>query len=171
MATVLDTVLSARFRFGADGFGEDHALGRAAAGAWLARLDAAALEARDVRELSRGERQRIALATALVQDTPLVLLDEPTAHQDPRHQAIVLSALRSAELGARAFVASLHDMNAAVAFATHVLLLTGSGPWHAGPAHEVLTAERLSEVFAARIRSLPTEQGAVFFMANGDHAG
>jgi iron complex transport system ATP-binding protein len=164
-SSVLDTVLTARYRFGAD-----DPQGRAVAGQWLAALDAGALKARDVRELSRGERQRVALATALMQDTPLVLLDEPTAHQDPRHQAIVLSVLRSPALAQRAVVASLHDMNAAAAFATHALLLTGSGGWHAGTARDVLTAERLSEVFAARIRSIPAGQGAVFYMANGDHA-
>jgi iron complex transport system ATP-binding protein len=161
-ASVLDTVLTARYRFGAD-----ETLGRAAAGQWLVALDAAALAARDVRELSRGERQRVALATALMQDTPLVLLDEPTAHQDPRHQAIVLSALRSPPLARRSVVASLHDMNAAAAFATHALLLTGSGAWHAGAAREVLTAERLSDVFAARIRSIPAGQGTVFCLPNG----
>lgn len=167
-ASVLDTLLTARFRFGTAGFGADDAQGLAAAGLWLAALDAAALRQRDVRELSRGERQRVALATALMQDTPLLLLDEPTAHQDPRHQAVVLAALNSPAVASRATVASLHDMNAAVAFATHALLLGGTGAWHAGPAHEVLTAERLSEVFAAPIRSVPTENGAVFFMANGD---
>jgi iron complex transport system ATP-binding protein len=73
--------------------------------------------------LSRGERQRVAIATALAQDTPLVLLDEPTAHQDPRHQAWVVSYL--ATLRARALVASLHDINAAARFATHALLLSG----------------------------------------------
>lgn len=167
-ASVLDTVLTARFRFGAAGRGVDDAPGRECAERWLAALDAAALARRDVRELSRGERQRVALATALVQDTPLVLLDEPTAHQDPRHQAVVLAALRSPRADAPAMVASLHDMNAAVAFATHALLLTGHGAWHVGPAQDVLTAERLSAVFSARIESMPTAHGAVFFMANGD---
>jgi iron complex transport system ATP-binding protein len=162
-ASVLDTVLTARYRFGAGDAGA-----RSTASQWLAALDVAALEKRDVRELSRGERQRVALATALMQDTPLVLLDEPTAHQDPRHQALVLAVLGSPAVASRALMASLHDMNAAVAFATHALLLNGDGAWHAGPAVEVLTAERLSEVFAARIRSIPTEHGEVFFMANGD---
>ena len=78
---MLDTILTARFIF------RDEDQGEAVARRWLERLDCALLAGRDVRLLSRGERQRVAIATALAQDTPLVLLDEPTAHQDPRHQA------------------------------------------------------------------------------------
>ncbi len=159
-ASVLDTVLTARYRFGeVDEDGRQQALHA------LAALDARALGERDVRTLSRGERQRVALATALVQDTPLVLLDEPTAHQDPRHQAVVLNVLCQMDQTARACVASVHDMNAAAAFATHALLLTGAGAWHAGPAPETLTEARLSQVFAVPIRAIPVGTGVVFALA------
>jgi len=104
-SSVLDTVLTARFVFRDEGHGEAVARG------WLDRLDCAQLADRDVRRLSRGERQRVAIATALAQDTPLVLLDEPTAHQDPRHQAMVVREL--AALRERGLVVTLHDLNAA----------------------------------------------------------
>jgi iron complex transport system ATP-binding protein len=152
--TVIDTVLTARYVFR----DEDGAAG--AARAWLRRLDCDALADRDVRRLSRGERQRVAIATALAQDTQLVLLDEPTAHQDPRHQALVVRELN--DLEARALVASLHDLNAAARFASHALLLWGDGRTEAGVAADVLTPEALSDLFATPIRRVEAD-GEPFF--------
>jgi len=146
-ASVLDTVLTARYRLGE---ADEH--GSRVAAEWLARFDCAALPQRDVRSLSRGERQRVAIATALSQEAPLLLLDEPIAHQDPRHQALVVDEL--ARLDSHTIIASLHDLNAAVRMATHALLLTGRGDWIAGTADEVLTAEQLSAVFDTPIDRL-----------------
>ncbi|HTT09527.1 MAG TPA: ABC transporter ATP-binding protein [Burkholderiaceae bacterium] len=140
-ASVLQTVLTARYRFGAN-----DAAAVAAATAALDRLDCGHLAEADIRTLSRGERQRVAIAAALAQETPVVLLDEPIAHQDPRHQVLVLDALRAAP--DRTVVASLHDVNGALRFATHALLLSGRGEWSAGPAREVLSAQRMSALFA-----------------------
>jgi iron complex transport system ATP-binding protein len=158
-ATALETVLTARYRFGAD-----DADGTARALEELAQLDCADLADHDVRTLSRGERQRVALATALAQDTPLVLLDEPTSHQDPRHQALVLQRL--GQLAQRTLVASTHDVNAAARFATHVLLLSGQGRWQAGATADCLTAEALSELFGARFAAVPTADGPLFHLAH-----
>jgi len=155
-ATVLDTVLTARYRLG-----EADENGTRIAEQWLARFDCGSLLQRDVRSLSRGERQRVAIATALSQEAPLLLLDEPIAHQDPRHQALVIDEL--ARLQAHTVVASLHDLNAAVRLATHALLLNGQGDWTAGPAEEVLTAERLSALFDTPIDRLPLASGPGFF--------
>ena len=155
-ATVLDTVLTARYRLGA----EDDA-GVQVARAWLAEFDCAQLTDHDVTSLSRGERQRVAIATALAQDTPLVLLDEPIAHQDPRHQGLVLDRLARAPR--RTLIASLHDMNAAARFATHALLLTGRGEWLAGPAADLLSAARLAELFETDVITMSTPEGARVF--------
>jgi iron complex transport system ATP-binding protein len=146
-STVLETVLTARYVFGdADGAGVD------VARRLIAAFDCAHLEQRDVRQLSRGERQRVAIATALAQSTPTVLLDEPTAHQDPRHQAWVIGQLTA--LGERALVATFHDINAAAHFATHALLLSGRGRYVAGPAHEVLSDAALSDLFETAVESV-----------------
>jgi iron complex transport system ATP-binding protein len=155
-STVLETVLTARYRLG----GRDLD-GESVARACLDDMDCAALADRDVRQLSRGERQRVAVATALAQDTPLVLLDEPIAHQDPRHQTFVMQQLMRQH--GRTFVATLHDMNAAAAFATHALLLTGRGPWHAGRAADVLTAEALGELFETEVRVVTVAGHGGFF--------
>jgi iron complex transport system ATP-binding protein len=156
-ATVLDTVLTARYRLGE---ADEH--GARIASEWLARFDCAALLPRDVRSLSRGERQRVAIATALTQEAPLLLLDEPIAHQDPRHQALAIDEL--ARMPGHTLIASLHDLNAAVRLATHALLLNGRGDWIAGPAGEVLTAERLSSLFDTPIDRLQATADAGFFV-------
>lgn len=161
-STVLDTVLTARYVF------RDEVAAIPIARDWLERLDCTALADRDVRRLSRGERQRVAIATALAQDTRLVLLDEPTAHQDPRHQAHVIAELRTLE--DRALIASLHDLNAAVRFATHALLLWGDGRTLAGPAETVLTAAELSDLFATPISRVPAGEEELFHVHGRDAA-
>lgn len=153
-ASAIETVLTARYVFGADAAGE------ALAREMLAFMDCAELAQRDVREFSRGERQRVAIATALAQATPLVLMDEPTAHQDPRHQALVLARL--ATLPGRGFVAAMHDVNAAAHFATHALLLPGDERWTAGPVAEVLTEQALSDLFATQVRAVGDGEERVF---------
>jgi iron complex transport system ATP-binding protein len=155
-ATVLDTVLTARYRFGAEPGGRDVAT------AALNGMDCASLALRDVRGLSRGERQRVAIATALAQDAPVLLLDEPTSHQDPGHQAWVLDRL--AARSHQTVMAVLHDINAAARFASHVLLLSGAGWWRAGPRRDVLTAPGLSQLFGARIEVSPAGDGEVFWV-------
>jgi iron complex transport system ATP-binding protein len=155
-SSVVDTVLTARYRFGARDGARDVAM------AALSEMDCADLALRDVRGLSRGERQRVAIATALAQDTPLLLLDEPTSHQDPGHQAWVLARL--AARPRQTVIAVLHDLNAASRFATHVLLLSGSGWWRAGHRADVLTAPQLSTLFDTCIETTTAGHTEVFWV-------
>jgi len=146
-ASVLDIVLLNRFPH-LSGWGWERADDRAAAHAALAALDLEALAARDVLSLSGGERQRVALAAALCQGAPLLLLDEPLSHLDLHHQIACLDALtRWLHADERAVVFSCHDLNLARRFATHALLLDGRGGVHAGPVRDVLTPERASAAF------------------------
>lgn len=117
----------------------------------LERLDLAALADADVRTLSGGERQRVAVATALLQDTPLVLLDEPASHLDLAHQHLLLDALVGWSREGRGVVASLHDLNLAWDLATHAVLLDGRGGAIAGRREDVMTPPRLSQAFGVAI--------------------
>ena len=119
----------------------------------LATVDAAALAARDVTTLSGGERQRVAVAALLAQQVPLLLLDEPTAHLDLKHQIALLAHLRQwVQHGAHAGVLALHDLNLAARFATHALLLGPDGQARAGTIDDVMTDEALAAAFDHPLR-------------------
>jgi len=161
--SALDSVQAARFRLRGAPPGSASVAPDAVARRCLQELDCADLAPRDVRLLSRGERQRVALAAALAQESALVLLDEPLSHQDPRHQMLVLQHLRSCS--GRTFIGALHDLNAAARFATHALLLAGDGAWQAGTAREVLTCAALSTLFDTPIVQMEIGMHRVFVAA------
>jgi iron complex transport system ATP-binding protein len=148
-ATVLDTVLIGRYPW-LGGWGWDSEADRAIANEALNVLDVGTLARRDVTSLSGGERQRVALAAALCQQAPLMLLDEPLSHLDLKHQIECLHVLQRWVHDApaqRAIVFSCHDLNLAREFATHAMLFDGEGAVVVGPVGEVLTPEHASRAF------------------------
>lgn len=125
---------------------------RSAALAALAEVDLDGFAARDVLTLSGGERQRVAIAALLVQDTPLFFLDEPVTHLDLHHQMSVLARMRAlAEERGRGVLFSLHDLNLAARFATHVLMIMPGGMVRHGPVAEVMNEADLGRAFAHRV--------------------
>ncbi len=113
----------------------------------LARADVTHLAARLFPTLSGGEQARTSFARLLAQETPLMLLDEPTAALDIRHQEQLLGeARRAAEAGA-AVVVVLHDLSLAAAYADRVCVLAEGRVRADGPPAEVLTGELLTEVY------------------------
>ncbi|XZG68911.1 ABC transporter ATP-binding protein [Chitinibacteraceae bacterium HSL-7] len=132
----------------------------------LARLDLAGFDERNLASLSGGERRRVALATALTQQAPLLLLDEPLSQLDLRHQQQALTVLREEQLASRSVVMVSHDPNHATQFATHALLLFGNGEWLAGELTEVLTAESLSRLYHHTVLALPHGDGVWFVPAH-----
>src|SRR5690606_16162082 len=94
--------------------------------------------------LSGGEKQRVLLARALVQQPGLLILDEPTNHLDPRYQLELLQHLRSLGLST---LASFHDLNLAAAFCDRLYVIREGAIVTSGTPVEVLTAELLQWVF------------------------
>jgi len=133
----------------------------------LQKMDLADLSDRNLATLSGGERRRLAIAQTLAQDPSIFLLDEPTNHLDPQHQLDVLDLfVKRTRLGA-AVVTCLHDVNLAARFADRCLLLYGDGRWHLGDTRDVLTEERLSELYNVRMESLNWRGMKLFVAAGG----
>lgn len=107
-----------------------------------------ALREKPVEELSGGEQQLVLVARALAQKTPVLLLDEPTAHLDLQHQNIILRLIHQlAQKNQLAVLMSMHDLNLVSLFADKVALL-GEGRLHAlGTPVEVLEEKILARVF------------------------
>lgn len=106
---------------------------------------------RHVDELSGGQRQRVWIAMALAQQTPLLLLDEPTTYLDIQHQIDVLDLCAELhEEQGRTLVAVLHDLNHAARYATHLIAMRDGRVVAEGEPREVVTAELVEKVFGLR---------------------
>ena len=130
----------------------------------LRKVDLEGFDQRSVTSLSGGEARRLAFASLLVQQTPVILLDEPSNHLDLRHQVSIMHMIRqhSLQQGGIA-VAALHDINLAMAYCSHVLLLQGNGKWLAGPCMEMLTVASLEQTFACPVEALQGKEGLRFY--------
>lgn len=114
----------------------------------LERTGIAALAEQPLSALSGGQRQRTFLALLLAQDTPLVLLDEPTTWLDINHQVELMKLMRELQLMGKTVVTVLHDLNQASRYCDHLVVLAGGQVQAHGPAETVLTPEMLREVFS-----------------------
>jgi iron complex transport system ATP-binding protein len=114
------------------------------------------LASRHVEELSGGEQQLVLVARALAQDAPVILLDEPTAHLDLRHQSTILNLIRSlAQERGLAVLMSLHDLNLVSLYSDRIALL-GEGKIHAfGTSNEVINPQILSDVYQVPLSVIP----------------
>lgn len=121
---------------------------RAAVAAAIERAGVSHLLGRDVRELSLGERQLVLVALAVAQEAPILILDEPTVHLDLRHQVGTMELLLDLnERDGTTVIAVLHDLGLAAAFFPRLVLLDGGSIRADGAPAEVLTRERVRDVF------------------------
>src|SRR6266545_1039157 len=123
----------------------------------MVRTDTWELAERPVGELSGGERQRVVVARALAQETPVLLLDEPTAHLDIGHQASVLGLMRAlCRDEGKAVLAVVHDLTLGAAYCDRLVMLRPGGAVAAeGSAEEVLRPELLEEVYGTAADVFP----------------
>jgi iron complex transport system ATP-binding protein len=115
----------------------------------MERAQLSELAERRVGELSGGEQQRVLLARALAQETPVLLLDEPTTHLDLQHQSHLLNLLRLLlrEGSPQAILIVLHDLNLAALYADRLALLVDGTLQASGNPQEVLQKEILSQAY------------------------
>lgn len=110
---------------------------------------------RMVDELSGGQRQRVWIAMVLAQETPLLLLDEPTTFLDIAHQIEVMDLLADLHTAGRTVVAVLHDLNQAARYASHLVAMRSGEIIATGDPTEILTTELVAEVFGLRSQVVP----------------
>lgn len=123
----------------------------------MTQVELTGLAERSMSELSGGEQQRVYLARALAQDTPVMLLDEPTAHLDLQYQISFMkrvyelahpdTATPNSGMRKRAVLVAMHDLNLLSRFADRVVLLDKGKIVTAGTPAEVLDPELLSSVY------------------------
>ena len=131
----------------------------------LARVDLNNYEQRQVTSLSGGERRRLGIATVLLQEADLLLLDEPVNHLDLHHQQKILQLLQTTvEHKNKSLLMVMHDLNLSAHYCDHVLMIFNNGKTRQGSAAELLQEDILSELYQHRIRRLRHE-GHSFFIS------
>ena len=117
----------------------------------LEMTDTAQFSSRPLAELSGGERQRVFIARALAQNTPILLLDEPTAFLDLKHQVGIYDLLKAMQLEkGKTIVAVTHDINLAAQYADACLLLGADSSYQYGYAKDVFSPEQIERVFGVK---------------------
>ncbi|THA29643.1 heme ABC transporter ATP-binding protein [Streptomyces sp. A1277] len=126
-----------------------------AVAAAMAATEVTQFAGRPFSALSGGERARVALARVLAQRAPLLLLDEPTAALDLRHQELVLRICRERAAAGDAVVVVLHDLGLAAAYADRAAVLHEGRIAVAGPPAEVFSGELLGRVYRQPVEVFP----------------
>ncbi|BDE07165.1 ABC transporter [Vulcanimicrobium alpinum] len=127
----------------------------------LARLDLTEFALRRIATLSSGERQRVWIASALAQQAPTLLLDEPTSHLDLAGAYATLDILRGLADDGAAIAVVLHDLNLAVASVDRIVLVGDGTVLADGPVAEVVRADLLTRAYGAEIAVRRTTDGAM----------
>lgn len=127
------------------------------------------LAERQVSQLSGGQRQRVWIAMALAQQTPILLLDEPTTYLDIAHQVEVLRLARSLQRDGYTIVVVLHDLHLAFRYATQLLVMKDGRIVAQGNPCEIVTAELIEDVYGLPCRVLADpETGRPLVIPAGD---
>jgi iron complex transport system ATP-binding protein len=161
--TVWETVLLGRtpyLNFLGQTSAKDEAIARQA----LEQVDAIHLIEKRMDEISGGEQQRVLLARTLAQDTPILLMDEPTTHLDLSHQVDLLKLItKQAREKNLTVLIALHDLNLASMFADRIAIVQNGQLCVAGTPQETLTSEIINSVYKVPVQVVSHPQtGAPF---------
>ena len=115
-------------------------------------------------QLSAGERQRVILARALAQNTPVLMMDEPTSHLDLRYQIEFMEITRKlASQQEKTILIALHDLNLAARFGDTVMAMKDGRVAASGSPAQVLTPERIQDIYGLPVEVFqsPGKQGTI----------
>ncbi len=161
--TVREAVAMGRFAYQGR-FMPESDTDRAAIEKALAAADLQELVARPVNELSGGERQRVTLARAIAQQTPLLLLDEPTSNLDVGHQLETMTLVGDLVRQGAGVLAAVHDLSMAARYCSRLLLLSEGRIVAQGPPEDVLTEQHLAAYFHVKAKVVRDEQTQVLMV-------
>ncbi len=186
LSTHLAVVLSAFEGIGGLRVEELVSLGRAPYSTWTGRLGAndkavvaaaladtsmTALANRKVGTLSDGERQRAMIARALAQETPVIVLDEPTSHLDLAHRVQTMRLLHQLARGkGKAIVLSSHDLDLALQGADQLWVMSKSGEMVAGSVEDLILAGQLAETYGEGGQEFDWQTGGLRLLQEGQQA-
>lgn len=154
------------------GFHLQDAAMRAAESA-MQRVGMLELAERKYTDLSGGERQRVHIARAMCQlatarrragETPILLVDEPTANLDIGHQRLVLDAIREVAREGAAVIAVLHDINTAAGYCDTLALMRTGGLVAKGTPHDIVRDDLLSKTFGCDLDANTTPKNTPFVL-------
>lgn len=120
---------------------------------------------KDVDKLSGGQQQTVYIARALVQEPDILLLDEPTANLDIRHQIEVLDLLHNLAHQGLTVILAIHDINMALRYSSKMIMLK-KGEIFAYGGHEIITAENLEKLYDIKVQII-RDKGNTFIVPDG----
>lgn len=128
----------------------------------LEAVDGLALSERSITAISGGERQRVFMARALAQSTPVLLLDEPVSHLDLKHQIdLCRLLLRKNRAEGTTVVFVSHDLNIAARFCKRIVALDRGRIVADGPPGDVITTKEIKRIFGAEVKVLQDGWGPI----------
>ena len=138
----------------------------------LQSLDLVDLGRRRVDELSGGEQQRVVIARALAQSSPVLLLDEPTSALDVGIRMEVLDHIDEARRSrALTVISAIHDLTLAAQFCDRLVMLAQGRVVADGPAAGVLTVDRIGHHYGARVKVIEDDDGGVIVIPTRSPSG
>lgn len=138
---------------------EDYAIARAA----MERMGVADLAQRSLPTLSGGQRQKVYIAMALAQDTPVVLLDEPTTFLDISHQMQLMTQAMALAKAGKTVVLVLHDLTMAMEYADSLVVMEDGRVVCRGDAEAVFASGKLAQVFGTQVKRMHTPDGWKYY--------
>ena len=132
----------------------------------LQQVDLGGFESRQIQTLSGGEHQRMNIATLLVQDPELMLLDEPANHLDLHHQINLLELLvNNIRTKNKSMMMVMHDINLAARFCDHLLMIFENGETLHGPAEKILHRKHIEKLYQHPVNTIESAHGTVWMPA------
>ena len=129
----------------------------------MERMEVSDLAEMPLNKLSGGQRQKVYIAMALAQDTPVILLDEPTTYLDVGHQLQMMRQARElADMG-KTVIMILHDLSGALQTADRIVLMKDGETAAIGTPEEVFSSGKMDEVFGVKVKRVRTERGWQYY--------